>query len=1137
MMSRKAISKITSVALSATTVVWLTGASALAPVAFAQTDDIAALQALIAQLTGQLSSLSGGAAPAVSVGVSSTACNFTRTLTVGSSGSDVKCLQQTLNGSGFQIAASGPGSPGNETSFFGSLTRAAVIKWQEASAGCVLTPIGLSKGTGVFGAQSRKCYSPAPVTPATPGVTPVVRSPIAPVGGLVVSLGANNPVSANIPKGAAEVPYVQLVVSGTGTLDALTFMRVGLGATGDFASGGLKLYEGVTRLTTGKSINSTTHEVDFPNLGLAVNGSRTLVLAADMSASATGGNINAFNLIKINGQKVAGINGSQMVVAGATVGTVTAAKSGSPGNPTVGEQNALLTEFKLTVNSTEDMQVRRIVLTNGGSISSANLNNLVLKQAGNTLATVAGHTGRDLFVLELAQPFTILKGQEKVFQVYGNIGPLSKKDETVKLYLDTTNDAYTVGNTYGYGATVTNNFDSTAANHHTLTLRGAEITLTFNGPVTGDLAARAQDVTLFDFTVASKNNVEVRKLIFTNTVANIGTGEGFNDWKIVDAATGAAVSSASDITATGDTTITDIINISAGSSRRFRVTADVDPDNDASDTIKVTLKQIGASDIKNLDNNTFVAQADIVPNAAVTGNTQTVRAVDLDITLSGVPASHNIVAGAATESLVGINLRAVEGDVKITSVKVTASATAGKGSDAQTINDLRTLGVYVNDQLISQKQNLATASSVNTATFTGLNHTITKGQTIRLVVKADQVATDATANNVYFISLADLSTDLTAVDTEGNTLSLSGSTNASNTVTLTVTAPTIRVDAVTDQDTEEGLTVGGKEQLLGKFDFFAANAPVIIKKLKVGVATDSNANSSTTLGEEIKEIRLYDGNSLIIAGIPANSGSDAGRVRFESSAGLFTVPGDTTKQVEIRALMGDVTGVTGGANTGSNIVAYISDGNFDAVSGSTALTTLTGAAAKGNIKRLYRTIPTVTVSNPSSSTLVAGEVEALKFTIAADPAGDVEWSKLEFTTSLSNATLTANTITLRYAGSDLTLSTKTIAAAAGEGVITLSTAERITAGQSKTYSLLLTVDKVAGSTTAASLTTQLKRNETKFATPNTFAILENTKSDGSSEDSFVWSDRGILPHSATAKDWHNGFRVKTLPSGTKALVK
>jgi len=47
--------------------------------------------------------------------------NFTRNLSLHSTGADVKALQQFLNANGFVIAKTGAGSPGKETSLFGTL--------------------------------------------------------------------------------------------------------------------------------------------------------------------------------------------------------------------------------------------------------------------------------------------------------------------------------------------------------------------------------------------------------------------------------------------------------------------------------------------------------------------------------------------------------------------------------------------------------------------------------------------------------------------------------------------------------------------------------------------------------------------------------------------------------------------------------------------------------------------------------------------------------------------------------------------------------------------------------------------------------------------------------------------------------
>jgi len=75
---------------------------------------------------------------------------FTQTLTVGSSGAQVTKLQECL--------ANDPAiyPEGKVTGYFGSKTKAAVIKFQEKYAEDILTPSGLTKGNGVVKTNTRK---------------------------------------------------------------------------------------------------------------------------------------------------------------------------------------------------------------------------------------------------------------------------------------------------------------------------------------------------------------------------------------------------------------------------------------------------------------------------------------------------------------------------------------------------------------------------------------------------------------------------------------------------------------------------------------------------------------------------------------------------------------------------------------------------------------------------------------------------------------------------------------------------------------------------------------------------------------------------------------------------------------------
>lgn len=79
---------------------------------------------------------------------------LTRNLKMGTTNPQVAVLQQLLNNAGFTIAKSGPGSPGKETATFGSMTRAAVRRFQcEKNIVCQGTET--TTGYGFVGPRTR----------------------------------------------------------------------------------------------------------------------------------------------------------------------------------------------------------------------------------------------------------------------------------------------------------------------------------------------------------------------------------------------------------------------------------------------------------------------------------------------------------------------------------------------------------------------------------------------------------------------------------------------------------------------------------------------------------------------------------------------------------------------------------------------------------------------------------------------------------------------------------------------------------------------------------------------------------------------------------------------------------------------
>src|SRR3989344_4719303 len=178
------IKKFSAIALSITTIVWLMGG-----VVSIQTAKAATIEELLAQiqlLQAQLLTLQGSS--------SAPACTFTSTLKLGSKGDTVKCLQQYLNGASYTVSTSGAGSAGNESTYFGSKTAAAVKSWQAANS---LT------ADGIFGSKSKAKYTSLAGTTPTPPSTPI------PTGPFTLAVASDNPAQRTVPLGAAGIEVLK----------------------------------------------------------------------------------------------------------------------------------------------------------------------------------------------------------------------------------------------------------------------------------------------------------------------------------------------------------------------------------------------------------------------------------------------------------------------------------------------------------------------------------------------------------------------------------------------------------------------------------------------------------------------------------------------------------------------------------------------------------------------------------------------------------------------------------------------------------------------------------------------------------------------------------------------------------------
>lgn len=110
----------------------------------AQAQGIAVAQSILSSLGA---SVGIGVTTASADTIAVSASGYTRDLEKGMKGEDVRKLQKYLNANGYLITNIGDGSPGYETTFFGSLTQQALITFQRAK--------GISPAAGYFGPKTR----------------------------------------------------------------------------------------------------------------------------------------------------------------------------------------------------------------------------------------------------------------------------------------------------------------------------------------------------------------------------------------------------------------------------------------------------------------------------------------------------------------------------------------------------------------------------------------------------------------------------------------------------------------------------------------------------------------------------------------------------------------------------------------------------------------------------------------------------------------------------------------------------------------------------------------------------------------------------------------------------------------------
>ncbi len=1006
------------------------------------------------------------------------------------------------------------------------------------------------------------------------------------VQGLSVSLSAGQPAGGTLPTGAMGVSLLKVDVHNSGSVginvDSVTLRRTGAGVAADWAA--VYVYHGNDRLSTGRTINSTSHEATIGglNLSVAAGAMETLWFAGDVAAGALAGDVHSFELVSLTSGTTSATGtplvGSQFTISGAGAGTIAIAPTGTLANVKAGETGAKLAQFQLST-TVEDQNLTKVALFYNGTVTRDNLSNFVLKQGGTTVATASAINSKDLLVFVLSPAYYLERGNVRTFEVFGDVSGSARSGQNVNFYLDQNADLLSIGQTYGYGVTVASTYTAGAAGA-TATVDAGTLNITYNGPAASDVARRGQDVELFSFTMTAQSNLEIRTTAF-GLVLSAGTlGTDITDVKLVDTATGSIV--AGPYTAANPTTMTEVINLYAGQARTFKLTADIESTATANATITATLNAFGATAVRNLDNSTYLTPAtDIIPSTAITGNPHTIKVPSLTVTVGSVPVSQTYIQGTQGAELYSVGLTAGDAtDVEVDTIVLTGRVedTGGAGIAAantqygvEAANQLNAM--VLTAKLMNGSTQVGTTKSPTAAgllTFDNLNLVIPAGQTVGLTLAGNLASGIANLSDDIDFTVRDANTDnvldgWTATDPDGNSVNCLYTGGPADPATA-MDGPDMTIAssgglnielAPSDTDSEAGLVVGGSSnQVLAKYKFTAVNEELQVTKVGFTVAT---ANT-------VASVSLYDGATLV-GGPKAITGG--GVVNF---TGLnFVIPKDSSKVLTVKANMNSVG--TSGATTGTaaTVTLAATTGTFEARgTGAGSSTLLTDAddvdgvgtpslvAGGGNpmnaiaayAKIVRKSKPTVALVSLPTSVLNSGEVVAMRFSVTADAAGDV--SLLGLVTQHENGTSAALTAVAGSSGirevgtaSDIAGANVLVAACASGAtgcvlVHEFTNEEFISAGSTKTFDVRVNIG--VGAATGDSLSSKLL-GDTTLATGVLGGGTPATKiTVGGTASNFVWSDVSIIPHSdaiggPSSADWANGTYVKVVPSDQQTLSK
>lgn len=952
----------------------MTIASLSAP-AFAQVS-VSDLMAQINALQAQLLQLQGSTA-------STSSYAFTKNLTVGAKGEDVNQLQSILIAGGYlKIAA--------PTSYFGPMTKTAVVAWQKA--------VGISPTSGFVGALSRAKLNSTVSTGGTTGGTVVTATESYLKVEVVPSLGGTLPSSSLYNK--------VLNLKLTAGKDAVVVTSITATRGGYIANtriNGVSVWDEAGK-RYGNIVSSLTSDgkvtVSFGSDPMTVPAGTTknLSVAINLDSDTTSASMN-FGVMTASDIKVSGsapvtgtfpmVGGTYSVVDGsASLGNLyvddqsvsglsSSSYSGSTGNIEIGDLQREVFKLQLNQNnSKEAVYVKNVTLYVGGNIvETTDVKNWKLySQEGNILATAERSIDRSV-TFNLATPYMIDKGLTRTFPVKADI--MDGSGRYFQVYVQNDYDIIATGATTGASVLLKDvngnsleqaDTQNDASGYFKMKTGGLTVSKASASP-SGSIAPSASNVVLGTFDIKSSGEqLELRKMalqVVRGGAAPVLTGS----ISVKDATTGETFYSVSaDTTGLQSTStpsgswsssdqksLSSYIALSSNQTRTLQVLGSVSSAA-TSGTYQV---YIGDFYAKRFSTNDY---ADVA-NSTYTANQLSLGDVTLTVTKNASFADANRAAGATNVKIAEFNLQASSADdiqVNTLSLNITTSTNF---QNVKVMDGTTLLGSAIGTP----------SDSGNSFT---VNLSIAKSATKLISVYAD-IVSNATTTSIVSVASAGVSG---YGKVTGKALS---STPASSTPgqTIGIGSPSVTIAADSNPAIVSKVLLAGTAGVsLGDIKFSAQNEDLILRKVTLNIVSASTTLwSNSNLSSNFSAVKLFDGtkelgSASVVSGVAVITLAEANWVTLpQGSDKVLTVKADISADSAILSQSVFSAAISSSSTT---------DLEINSASLGIMSTGITLSSASTNNYKVQSSLPTVAAATFSANTVGSSDSEIARFTVS-----------------------------------------------------------------------------------------------------------------------------------------------------------